>query len=255
MKKGIVFTLMTFMLLITVLSLSVVLTRNAERIRRNQMISHIGTKSAYLQDDLTHNILRDVYGFNLTMSDVLIIEGLVVGENYTQITNRYKEFVEQQYSTVNNVEISFGLEPDVNLSNCGELRLNTSAYLSGDFDSMNLTITIDNTDSTQNSTPASSGSTPISVTLIDNSGTVISESVNLDPSTQNSPFSAEYEGSKIEVFFGDYGTESTLIILPENLTAAVNAEVGCEVNKATMGKYSLRLPVQNTTVIREIELE
>jgi len=112
-KKSILFTIATLLLLLSVFTLtSAYLERNKD-LQSVVTMSSTGGKFRYLEDDVVSNVYSNLLTVELgeisrssTVNIVFNQALLVPGRDYDSIVESYKDFIEGDYSSLNNVNIT-----------------------------------------------------------------------------------------------------------------------------------------------------
>ncbi|MBU2561183.1 MAG: hypothetical protein KKD17_02715 [Nanoarchaeota archaeon] len=234
-KKGILFTVTTIFLLLAVFLLtSAYLTRNKE-LQRMATLSLAGDRLSYIEDDIADNIYPELLSLNLESiaraSDVTIIfnhSNLISSRDHRQLMLDYETFIEETYSTLNNIDIDLeGFNNSFSISPYDSTFIIDSdaiyVYTGNPTNISGITLTIDVSElNTSDGSPGSTGSVNVEVN-INHAGGEFSESADLDPAVANGPFYVEFEdGTEVEVNFGSYnGQEGVLRIRASGVRANI----------------------------------
>jgi len=224
-KKGILFTITTIFLLLAVFLLSsAYLTRNQE-LQRTATLSLAGDKLSYIEDDITNNIYSDLLSINLESisrdSYITVVfnhSNLTLSINHSQLIQDYKTFIENNYSTLNNLDIELtGFNNNFSLSpyNSTFIIDNNMIYVYTDnpnnINNIKLVIDVNETSNTSQGQPTNTGDIGVEVNIT-YGGERFNPSANLDPIINNNPFYINFaSGSRIEINFGSYNNQNGVL--------------------------------------------
>jgi len=279
MKKAVIFSLMTFLLLLSLLILSTNYISREKELERQSLGANTGDRLRYTEDDLISGVHESLLSIAFTLTNtssasILSFSGgkLDSALDHPALMAAYKRFIEDNYSILTNTRITLN-----NFSSGFRLEPYGSSYL---LNRTSATLTIPNASSLQqlrlqisvseslsnllsNSSPADTGPLPIQVEFLDLQGKELlsDTSANLNPSAQNPSFQILFSGGKIlQVNFGKpAGRNTTLLINATNLVADITL-VELTLSKAqnlslSDGSLYLSLPSAEASKTRAIILK
>ena len=279
MKKAIVFSLMTFLLLLSLLILSTNYISREKELERQGLDANTGDRLRYTEDDIISGVHEGLLSISFTLSNtssasIINFSGgrLSSALDHRAIMAAYERFIEDNYSMLTNTQITLtNFIPGFRLEPYGSSYLlnKTSATLiipnASSLQQLRLVISISESLSNLilNSSPADTGSLPVQVEFLDISGKELlsDTSANLNSSSQNPSFQVAFSGGKtLQVNFGKpAGQNTTLSINATNLVADITL-VGLTLSKTqnltiSDGSLSISLPSAEASKTRAITLK
>ena len=242
-KKGVLFTIVTIILLTSLfLFTKAFLDRSIEL--DNALVSYQNTeKLAYIEDDIVSNsysdllkislsaIKRDPLYINITFNHLGILSPNL---NHNKIMQDYKDFVVNNYSTMNNIAITltdftsnFTINP-YNASyylNGSKLYLYNPDYTSLQKISLQVKTNDDNLNFKNSSTPSNSSGKLIEVNIIDKDGDSLLPTTirTLSPTLVNAPFYVNFNTTNtpnVSIYFGQFNNKNGTLFVSTDFTTA-----------------------------------
>ena len=242
-KRGILFTITTFLLLWSLLVLNASYVRRTDELKGLVVTTSSGDRAKYIEDDVLGELYEGMFG--LEFSGVYRESGNITfsfhgfslssSTNHESMMQDYENYIEGSYSTLNNIGVELTnftptllIEPVGNRISFNSTILKSTTTQPDNFSSLSVIVIVDRDrlDVLSNSTPSNSGSKTIYVKILDEDEDVlIDKSASLDESNSNSPFIVRFnDGSNISIRYGDYyGLDSSFTISAENLVANITS--------------------------------
>ena len=243
-KKGFLFTIVSLIILMSILLFAIAYNNRAKSFQGLDNINIL----RYYEDDIISNVysdLLDVRLVDIIKGDNTLINfsglGVYASNRDKQVyMDNYRNFVVGYYSSLNNINVSFGnfvpefyVRPynskfSLDAEDLVVLNPNYSQIQRINID-IKVNETLDLEDDGQ--PPQDPGETPIRVRFLRNNGNVIyDEERNQDPNENNNPFRISFKTnppntihdfSEVGVKFGNYGENGMLILNTNNLEAEI----------------------------------
>lgn len=278
MKKGFLFSLMTFLLLFSLIILSVDYVNRSKQLQNSLSGSRFANRMVYIEDDVVAGSLDGLTGIEVNEikrnSPSLLLNfrgGSMDGVNYSARAEVFSDFVNLNYSVLSNLEIElqnysagFYVQP---FNSSYQLETDKAWFITDDFEKLNgieiiVRLGVGQSQLVSSSTPSGSGDRNITLRAYDSAGLlIIDETTNLNPSLQNSPFILDFGyGRVFEVLFGDYGWNAALIMNATGLSAdiaeiIIDYDYTSEEVVISNGRLNIYSPVDGITKQTEIVLK
>jgi hypothetical protein len=240
--KGILFTVSTFMLLLTVLLFSMFYFSVSQE-KRSLSFTMFGDRQKFLESDLGETYLNLIdaeldyinrSGNHVTFDFSSLYE-ISASPGYQARIADYESFLGGLFSNRTNIDINVALDPDftINPYNISFEIDSDNFYIYTDSSSVvtsySLTIQVDNPRNavSDSGKPGHSGQDypyiNVSIVSSDNQE-IIGDERRLDPASSNDPFYSEFDDdSRIDVWFGRInGRDGTLRVRTNELVATMN---------------------------------
>lgn len=242
MRKAVIFSLMTFMMLFSLLMLSTNFISREKKLEMQSLEANEGDRLRYMTDDLISNVHEDLLSigpFSLTSNattEIINFSGGTLSDSldHAALLAAYENFIEQNYSALTDTNISLSnFTPGFAISPYGSTYLlnRTAATLTTanatNLQKLRIRISVSESlgNELTNSTPPDSGSMPLQVEFFDNQGKelLLKTSANLNPALANSPFEVNFSGGKsLRAKFGNLlGQNGVLLISESSLSAQI----------------------------------
>lgn len=242
-KKGILFTITTFLLLWSLLVLNASYVDRINELKKLVVTTTSGDKLIFLEDDILGEIYTDLLDVDFSLVDSnsenisLGISGFSLSQevNHEDLIKDYENYVEGDYADLNNIEVelinfssSFLVEPFGNTMTLNKTIFKSITSQPDNLISISVVIVVDREVGTviSNSTPTDNGDKLISVQIFDEDETIIiDKSASLDESNTNMPFLVRFSNnSNISVRYGDFfGSDGSFSITAGNLIANITS--------------------------------
>ena len=279
-KKGVLFTITTFLLLWSLFMLTQSYTDRNRGLQELTITSTSGDKIRFLEDDITNNIYYDLVDFSIcsvsrdSENITIIFIGPVLSKNkdHFALMQEYETFIEGSYSDLNNINLeltnftpSFTITPYSNnlLINKTELKVTTQQPSQTRSIQIEIVLNTSIANLTTNSTPTDSGEKMISVQILDkNKNHLLDDEVAyLDSTISNQPFYVEFsDNSSLEVKYGNiFDMDGSLAITANNLIANITNlkftyNLTFELVRIKSGEIQIDIPNRNLSKQAQIML-
>lgn len=240
-KKGIIFTITTFILLWSLFLLSISYMSRNTGLQQLIIRSSVGDKIKYVEDDITYNIYYDLIKFNASSSRDQ--ENITLKFNGPTLSNKldhfsvfqdYSDYIEGDYSDLNNIDVQLtNLTPILNIIpfqtqliiNSTKMSITSQQLIN----TIEIIILVNATHAMleTNTTPGDSGTTRVNVQILDsnNKKLLSDEEALLNPTIANPSFYVKFtDNSTLDVKYGYiHDMDGSLEITSTNLVANVSS--------------------------------
>lgn len=244
-KRSFLITIMALLLLLPIFYLTSAYTDRNKQLQTTITFSGMGDKLSYVEDDIISNVYSDLLSLNLssiTRSTNINISFnqilLAPGRDYNSIMNDYETFIEGNYATLNNLNISlinfgdnFTVEPyNTTFKIIGDnFTLYTMPTSTNYIQGVNVIVSVGAENNSACAAPSDDGSgLPLITVTYNHALGSCTNSVNLDPIANNDAGGQQFyldttnPTGSIEVKYGQVGgTNGIFTLRTWNISANV----------------------------------
>jgi hypothetical protein len=253
-KKGILFTVTTLLLLLSIFTLASTFLERTQELQKDSGIRIEAEQITYAENDIVGNVYwemltTNIYSIERGTSLTMKLNSTQLSESLDHLANmqRYKRFIEENYSLSNNLNItligfnnSFKIKPynAIFLIDKNTLHIYTG-HMNLESLRINMSVSRNNDTKFESSTPQGGGGQriPVSVSYYDYEGDLVYEesmetsAIRDNDNAQGRQFYQSFqEGdapayvAHIETKFGDVnGTPTEIYIFTQNMTANITS--------------------------------
>lgn len=264
MKKGVLFSLLSLLLVILLVSLSAILPEKVDFFQEQKTEIFLSQRDAFYHTIIGRNIL-DIQGFSIPsiQNSKVFFEnyGYLDGISESTILSQYESFIETNFSTESNTQIrldsdetEFYITPlDIITSvSASEIETDFSTGLLKGID-MHIYVLVDNSEYIGDSSPSDSGDSAhpwVNISVYDNSSTLVtSYSVKLDPDLSNADFDIDFSSVGMTINYGD----SSKLLINTNDTIDIR-DVTFEFDSVDYAYSYSNATVQINNILRQLTL-